>query len=146
MKVDRLKQAHARLNELLNGTSTKEAFQAVLNELGAAIQELESRPQTHINTEILTLSPQWKQWETNLGYAENPWVRTDMYVVMKMPGKKVYYAKCPGGTGGTFITDTKNRKKFWKHSLTAMACIDRDYPCSDKQTWAEKDAANAGSA
>ena len=148
MKVDRLRQVHARLHEFYhNGPATPEAWVAQLEELSAAIDELEARPQTHVNTSILGVHPHWKQWEENLGYPENPFVRVDGLTVFREPGKNHYCAKVPAGTGGTYLTDKRGRKRHWQHVVTAMSYIDRDFPCPDKETWADKDRGqpNAGS-
>lgn len=143
MDVKRLLEAHGRLKILCSGGGSEHAIEAQLNELEAAINEIGKRPKTYLNTAVLHLPPHWKQWHELMFYAENPWVRVDFITICKEVGKKFYYAKNPAGPGGSYITDTKGRKRTWKHVITAMHYIDRDYPCQDTETWAQKDAGPA---
>jgi hypothetical protein len=144
MNVDRLKAVHDRLTALIKEGGDPAAISAQLVELGSAIDELEKRPQRYIPVEMLTLSPYWKQWPETLGYAENPWVRTDYITVVLEVGKSWYAAKLPGGSQGTYLMDRRDqRRRTWKHAQTAMACIDRDYACGNLQTWVEMEASDA---
>lgn len=140
MKVPRLREAHDRLVTLCTKGGSSQAIEAQLNELKAAIAEIEKRPATYLNTAVLGVPPQWKQWHESLQYAEHPFVRVDFITVGKEVNKGHYYARLPAGSAASYIVDTKGRRRTWKHALTAMHYIDRDHPCSDTQTWAQKDA------
>jgi hypothetical protein len=145
MNVDRLKDCRHRLSTLITGGGDPAAINAQLDELASAIAELEKRPQQYIPVEIMKIPPHWKQWDEDLGYAERPFVRTDMVVVCKEHGQAWYHAKAPGGPQGAYLLNKRDRRKSWKHALTAMHYIDRDHPSGDTRTWAEKEAQDEGS-
>jgi hypothetical protein len=145
MNVDRLQDVQGRLTVLFREGGDPAAIEAQLSELAAAIDELKKRPQKYIPIDIMQIPPHWKQWPDLLGYADRPYVRTDFTTIFKEQGKKRFYAKVPGGSAGTYLTDSRGRRRTWKHAVTAMHYIDRDFPSSDNRTWAEREIDDAGS-
>lgn len=146
MKVERLRSAYARLAELTQNGGTPEAIAAVLHELDKAISELESKPQTYVNTEILSVPPHWKQWTEPSAFATPPYVRVDGLTIGQLKEGGPWYAVKLDETGNSvFVMDkstaTRSRRRFWKYSHTAMAYLDRDFPSDDKRTWAQIDEA-----
>ncbi len=125
MNVNRIKEAYNSLLTLLSEGGREQAIRSVLIEIGNAIRELEGRPQTYLHSETISLPSHWKSYHETLGYAEPPYFRTDGLTVCKYPDKNAYYAKYGNGM---FVLDSKNRKKHWKYSLTAIAYLDKDIP------------------
>lgn len=124
MNLNKVKESFAAVLRLL----PKNADPAFMNQvisLGEAILEADSMPKQYVNTNAIQIPNHWSVWPENLGYYENPYVRTDGVVLFKLSKKSPYYAKY---ANGQFMLDTKQRKKFWKYAITAMVYIDRDNP------------------
>lgn len=128
MDVKRLREVHSRLMDLTQNQGSPEAIQAQLAELEKAIDELEARPQTRLPEGLLRIPEGWQAWPETLGYDEPPFVRSDSMIVCKVGGNTHYFAK---HGNGQFVTDKRNRKRFWKYPITAMVYLNRDYPIQE---------------
>ena len=126
-KTRRIRECVDSLRRLVEADADEPALSFVIDQLEASITELEMR-RGPLSVQLTGCPPHWNVWESNLGYADKPYVRCDNMVVCQFPGDNHWVARF---SSGEFIKDSKDRKRFWKYPLRAIQRLDDEFPVKE---------------
>jgi hypothetical protein len=123
-----LKEIHERILTLATRHGDM-ALNSQILQLGAEISRLEKEQSRYVPTN-LDLPSNWTRDVECRGFASFPYVRTDGFKLVQAGSPDAYYTALT--PEGSFVTDSRGRKKSWKHLASAAHILNTDYPCKEK--------------